>query len=261
MAMVVSSRLVRLNQRGRDTALADRFVVPVGYWIWTGLVRMPDRRHYDMATVHQLVGAPVAFDLRATAAVDVPLGSPNLCFAARVDEFDVAATRERGAEHAADRYSRWCSMVRGRPRADAWAPQAHRIGADGQALRAARHAFLRQPRRRGHTPPQPHTSVPLDPDEPDAFQAGKRTYVTYHRLAATVGGALITGMSQEPMRACNPLLSQRLGYLTAANARLHTLDTTAMFAFRRAEPLTGGTDPGWSRTPGVFARHPVSAPH
>ncbi|MET7403880.1 hypothetical protein ABZS66_61485 [Dactylosporangium sp. NPDC005572] len=170
----------------------------------------------------------------------------KLHFAARVDEFDVAATRERGAEHAADRYMLWLDVVRGTSRADAWAPQAHRIGADGQSLDAARRAFLRQLRveamlRHNRT----HPPVLLDLDELDAFQAGKRTYVTYHRLAATVGDALVTGLNHEPMRARSPLLSQRLGYLTAANARLATLETAAILAFRRADPLAGETYPAW----------------
>ncbi|GAA0739464.1 hypothetical protein Drose_16935 [Dactylosporangium roseum] len=273
MAIVASSHLHRRNQRGRHTAFADRFIVPVGYWIRTGLVCMHDGRDYDMATVRRLVGAPVDFDLRllrrgthreqrrATAVADVSFGSPKLHFAALADEFDVTATRERGAEHAADRYSLWLDVVRGTPRAHAWAPQAHRIGADGRTLHAARRAFLRQPRVEAmvhHN--RTHPSVHLDPDELDAFQAGKRNYVTYHRLAATVGDALITGMNQEPMRARSPLLSQRLGFLTAANAHLDTLATTAMLAFRRAEPLVWEAGPVLPPTPAVWtARQLASA--
>ncbi|WP_432830870.1 hypothetical protein [Dactylosporangium sp. CA-092794] len=255
MAVVMSSDFYRGNQYGVHTAFADRLVVPDGYWIRTGLVCMHDGRDYDMATVRRLVGAPVEFDLRIVrrgtardqrraAAVTASGGAPSLYFAAGVTEFDIAATRERGAEHAAARYSLWLDVVRGTPNAEAWAPQAHRIGTDRRALHAARRAFLHQPRVEAmlrHNLRCP--AVALDPDELDALQAGRRTYIAYHRLAAAVGDALIEGVNQEPMRARSPLLSQRLGYLTAANTRLGTLDTTAVLAFRRAEPLVWGPEP------------------
>ena len=126
-------------------------------------------------------------------------------------------------------------MTAGTPTAVGWQQPRTSPDTSDQARHQAHAAFLAQPRVTAmldHNAQHPAAS--LDIDELNVLQAGRRTYLTYHGLAATVGDALVTGIGNTAMRARTGGLAHRLGYLTAANARLGQVNVYAMLAYKRS---------------------------
>ena len=220
-------------------------------------------RDYDDQAAFEVAGGGLEFDYRLVPA---PGGKPVVrtwpavhgrCAGGRFDRIDLAATRRQARTAADQRYALWSQVTAGTPTAVGWQQFPLSPGTSEQARQQAHAAFLAQPRVAAMLDHNAqHPAAGLDIDELDVLQAGRRTYLTYHGLAAAVGDALVTGMGNPAMRARTGGLAHRLGYLTAANARLDQPDVAAMLAYKRsagpdaqmAQYGTGYPRAGQSRT-------------
>jgi hypothetical protein len=157
------------------------------------------------------------------------------CAGGRFDRIDLTATRRQARTAADERNALWSQVTAGTPTAVGWQQFHTSPGTSDQARQQAHAAFLAQPRVTAMLDHNAeHPAAALDLYELDVLQAGRRTYLTYHGLAATVGDALVTGIGNTAMRPRTGGLAHRLRYLTAANIRLDQLNVYAMLAYKRS---------------------------